>query len=269
MELREIIRNFPHLKRKVDCLLTDVKNLQESDTYIQLNQKTQNFSSLSPGSTPGDLAYVEESQGTSWLPGTLGGSYYPAGFYLWTGSEWVSDRNALANQLENIILSLANKVDKNEVGYGLIVNTLHTEQNPFSFQENVPFTLPIRNDSIVQQNQSTPIIDNLIDNATNRILVGNLNDKFSLRVEFKVKTSLSDRKGVFLFDIGTAQKFNFKKFTCSDNANVAEPVSENITFFQGVTFQNNGGTIETTINGDGVLYDVQLLIEKTHHGKNI
>jgi len=47
-----------------------------------------------------DIAYVRSSQGTSWLPGTLGGTYFPAGAYIWDGAAWVSDRNAIASFLE-------------------------------------------------------------------------------------------------------------------------------------------------------------------------
>lgn len=48
----------------------------------------------------GNLAYVMNSQGTAWLPGTLGGTYYPKGIYIFDGTKWVSDRNAIAQQLQ-------------------------------------------------------------------------------------------------------------------------------------------------------------------------
>lgn len=54
-----------------------------------------------PGITIGWLAYVYNSQGTAWLPGALGGTYYPNGFYVWQGTDWVSDRNAIAKALED------------------------------------------------------------------------------------------------------------------------------------------------------------------------
>ena len=47
------------------------------------------------GMTSGDLAYVENSEGTQYLPGTMGGSYYPNGIYVYTTS-WISDRNSIA-----------------------------------------------------------------------------------------------------------------------------------------------------------------------------
>lgn len=51
------------------------------------------------GMTDGDLAYVVNSQGTQWLPGSLGGNYYPNGIYVYVTGAWQSDRNAIALQL--------------------------------------------------------------------------------------------------------------------------------------------------------------------------
>ncbi len=68
---------------------------------IPISQVAQKYSLLqSGGNVNGTLSYVYESEGTSWLPNSLGGTYYPAGFYTWNGSIWVSDRNAIANQIE-------------------------------------------------------------------------------------------------------------------------------------------------------------------------
>ncbi len=36
----------------------------------------------------GKKAFVYESQGTEWLPGSWGGNYYPAGHYIFNGVEW-------------------------------------------------------------------------------------------------------------------------------------------------------------------------------------
>lgn len=37
----------------------------------------------------GDFAYVQESEGTPWLPGSLGGTYYPNGLYWSNGTSWL------------------------------------------------------------------------------------------------------------------------------------------------------------------------------------
>lgn len=51
------------------------------------------------GMSEGDLAYIINSQGTQWLPGTIGGSYYPSGIYVYISNDWVSDSNAISYQL--------------------------------------------------------------------------------------------------------------------------------------------------------------------------
>ena len=86
-------------------------------------QRAETFSSLPSGLAVGDLAYINTSEGTAWLPGTMGGSYYPAGWYVWNGTVWNSDRNSIANQFQTNINSINTKVDK-VVGYVLSKNDL-------------------------------------------------------------------------------------------------------------------------------------------------
>lgn len=48
-----------------------------------------NYSALPTApSVPGEFYWVEEPQGTQWLPGALGGTYYNAGLYYSNGIEW-------------------------------------------------------------------------------------------------------------------------------------------------------------------------------------
>ena len=92
------------------------------------------FSSLEDGSDVGDLAFVNTSQGTPWLPGSIGGSYYPSGWYLWNGTLWISDKNAIANQFETNINSLNTKVDK-VLNKGLSTNDF-TNERQTSLEDN-------------------------------------------------------------------------------------------------------------------------------------
>jgi len=49
-----------------------------------------NYSLLPPvGTAPGTTYIVLESQGTSWLPGSLGGTYYPEGYYYDATTKYV------------------------------------------------------------------------------------------------------------------------------------------------------------------------------------
>ena len=42
---------------------------------VTVGQTVANYSLLADGATDGELAYVQTSEGTAWLPGTLGGTY--------------------------------------------------------------------------------------------------------------------------------------------------------------------------------------------------
>lgn len=67
-----------------------------------INYKADNYTDLLTVATEpqlNELAHVRESQGTKWLPWSLGGTYYPAGLYYYNGTEWRSDRTNIAEQL--------------------------------------------------------------------------------------------------------------------------------------------------------------------------
>ena len=54
-----------------------------------------NFSALpAPADETGFIWFVETAQGTAWLPGNLGGNYYPRGAYYSNGSEWIFQNSA-------------------------------------------------------------------------------------------------------------------------------------------------------------------------------
>lgn len=77
---------------------TFISFLQSSTRFIE--QIAENYSSLRNGSKEGALAYVENAQGTSWLPYTIGGTYYPKGWYVWDSAQWVSSKSNVAETLE-------------------------------------------------------------------------------------------------------------------------------------------------------------------------
>lgn len=78
---------------------------------VAVGQRAANYDSLADGTVIGELAYCNLPQGTQWLPKTIGGNYYPAGWYLWDGSIWTSDRNNIVNQLQLNVNGLGNKSD--------------------------------------------------------------------------------------------------------------------------------------------------------------
>ena len=77
---------------------TFVNFLQSSTRFIQ--QITTSYSALREGDREGSLAYVENSEGTAWLPYNVGGTYYPKGWYIWDGAEWISSKSNVAAALD-------------------------------------------------------------------------------------------------------------------------------------------------------------------------
>jgi len=69
--------------------------VETGDNYTDLTSKVGTYSD-------GDLAYVYNSQGTQWLPGSVGGNYYPNGTYVYSGVTWISDRNAISLELNSV-----------------------------------------------------------------------------------------------------------------------------------------------------------------------
>lgn len=118
-QLRDIVSNYEALKCKV-CLIDDeivvieedIDNLQddlldlevivddhedritvlEGGSAVVNITPVENYSALpDPTTVPGDFYFVRNSQGTSWLPGSMGGTYYKAGLYYSDGVAWFVD----------------------------------------------------------------------------------------------------------------------------------------------------------------------------------
>jgi len=127
-------------------------------------RRAESYSSLTNGVSVGDLAFINSSEGTVWLPGNVGGSYYPSGWYLWNGTLWVSDNNAIANQFETNISSLNTKVDKIE-GSSLIADEAITRLSNTSGTNTGDQDLSVKVDVVVGER---------LINANEIIKLGNL-----------------------------------------------------------------------------------------------
>jgi len=93
-----------------------------------------NYSDLSsiPSPQEGEIARVRFSQGTKWLPGTLGGSYYPSGFYEYRSGTWEIDETieAVAEELENLI---ATKLDSVVGGTDISIDATNPKNPVINF----------------------------------------------------------------------------------------------------------------------------------------
>lgn len=79
--------------------LINANNPSASNTFVTFNDLLNNitlvivtnYAALPAANTvTGAFYWCEQSQGTSWLPGPLGGTYYPAGLYYSDGVTWTT-----------------------------------------------------------------------------------------------------------------------------------------------------------------------------------
>ena len=113
-----------------------------------------NYAALPDPTTVGDKFYwCENSQGTAWLPGSLGGTYYPRGLYYSNGTTWeymetpiqATQAEVDAGIIDDRFVSpntLANADQWNSVKIKLYTNgTQNTEQNKLNLVEGTNMTI--------------------------------------------------------------------------------------------------------------------------------
>jgi len=140
---------------------------------VAVGQKSDTYSNLTDGTEVGQLAYCNQSEGTQWLPNTVGGTYYPAGWYLWNGTSWVSDRNNIVNQLQMNITSLGNKT---ELGH------THAKSDITDFDENdyAVFEQGVLADTSLQPNDNVSELTNDANYVTEtEAFTGDFGDYFN------------------------------------------------------------------------------------------
>lgn len=188
----------------LDTLLNDMVSLIgfTMGTGVNISQRVTDFVSLTPGTSTGDLAYVQNSQGTQWLPGTLGGTYYPAGWYVWNGSEWVSDRNAIANQLESIV---------SNTGWWNIGDDTFTDIAPQSISADTRTKLIINSDSVIESFGAGGTAASSIWSADSRFTPLASGDSYIFRLSMVANPSLNNRNLTVDLDIGGTQGIIFER----------------------------------------------------------
>lgn len=120
-----------------------------------------------PTAPTGTLAYVENSQGTPWLPGSFGGTFYSKGVYIYNGANWDSSVDEIAKQLEentNDILSLQTALTNH-------VNDLNNPHDTsISNLDDTTITAPINGEILTYQGGAW--INSTSTKGTSLILMG-------------------------------------------------------------------------------------------------
>lgn len=142
----ELNRRLQRLNKKVCCLNNDVDNLLPQDILDALNGAADpsgsnvfatiddlldisigtniflitNYSNLPPADFhSGEFYWAENSQGTQWLPGSLGGTYYPKGLYYSNGVTW----NSADSPYQATIIEVNSGLNDNKFVTPLTFNT--------------------------------------------------------------------------------------------------------------------------------------------------
>lgn len=81
----DLDQELKKINRKICCLSSQIDGMALGINITRVNQ----YSDLPAANTvPDEYYHVLADQGTSWLPGWIGGTYYPKGFYYSNGATW-------------------------------------------------------------------------------------------------------------------------------------------------------------------------------------
>lgn len=114
--------------RSFDPRSKSVTNVGIADTIFAGFYDNYNalIASETPGQNTGKIFKISNSQGTKWLYGSLGGTYYPSGDYIDNGISFVSDKLELARSMYELnkgivivdeISKIANKTLSSTIAY--------------------------------------------------------------------------------------------------------------------------------------------------------
>lgn len=129
------------------------------------------YGDLNPGASEDSIAFVLQSQGTKWLPGSLGGTYRPAGWYIYRAGVWFSNRRLVDEELND---------------YGILIGDNKTSIDTHKANYNNPH-LTTKTHVGLGSVDDTSDINKPISTATQTALDGKANTSHS-----HVKTDITD-----------------------------------------------------------------------------
>lgn len=108
--ITDLIRNTKRNQCEIIEINKQLDNL--SSVGITIKHNVLNYNELSNLATleVGDFAYVQESQGTKWLPGSLGGTYYNRGIYYYDGVSWKTTEIPYQANLQQVNDGISNEL---------------------------------------------------------------------------------------------------------------------------------------------------------------
>jgi hypothetical protein len=107
------------------------------------------------------------------------------------------------------------------------------------------------------------------DTTTDKLLGVNDGDAFTLSLRFKASMDVVNGLADIGINIGgTLGVISEETILFHKGLNVEQRFDIDLSYFTGTTFMANGGDIEVTpLNGDIVIYDIVMVIIRTHKGQ--
>ena len=156
----------------------------------------------------------------------------------------------------------------NATGWQQVTDTTYTSGSPLTIATGV--TGKIQTGTITQITTQLPTgVTTFWDNTTDKLVAVNNGDAFTLSLRFKAKMDVANGIADLGINIGgTLNVISQETLLFSKGSDTEQRFDVDLSYFTGTTFISNGGIIEVTpINGNISIYDIVLVIIRTHKGR--
>lgn len=156
----------------------------------------------------------------------------------------------------------------NFTGWEQISDSTYTSGSPLVISSGV--TGKILTGTVAKiQTQLPTNVSAFWDDSTDKLLGVNNGDAFTLSLRFKAKMNVANGITDIGINIGGALNvISQETILFSKGSGVEQRFDIDLSYFTGSTFITNGGNIEVApLNGDVSIYDIILVIIRTHKGK--
>lgn len=156
----------------------------------------------------------------------------------------------------------------NMTGWEQITDSSYTVGSPLAIATGV--TGKILTGTVTKiQTQLPSGVTTFWDETTDKLLGVNNGDGFTLSLRFKAKMDVVN--GYFDLHVnigGSLNRISNETQVFTRGANTEQNFDVDLSYFTGSTFISNGGDIEIVpVNGNIVIYDIVIVIFRTHKGK--
>lgn len=242
------------------------------------------FDTFINGSGVGDFQFEWSNQASGFVHGQwnnffqyvqlTAGDVYDLSFKFW--SDFSTARayiDGFKMELDNRSLGIPSRytfpleVEEVTTGWQQITDSTYTVGSPLSIAEGV--TGKITTGTVTEINTQLPTgVTTFWNNTTDKLVGINDGDAFTLSLRFKAKMNVSNGIADVGINIGGALNIiSLETLLFSKGSGVEQRFDIDLSYFTGTTFIANGGNIEVTpINGNIQIYDIVLVIIRTHKG---